>query len=398
MDSIAIAPEPLISVVIPTYNRAGVIPTTIQSVLAQTYRNLEIIVVDDASADRTQEVVSGFSDRRIRYICHEQNRGGSVARNTGVTAAKGSFIAFLDSDDAWLPSKLEVQLAAILGCPEPQNTVIYSPLKSLAGVPADLKDELRGIYWAERVPQRGKAEIEPVADYLFCEEGVIQTSTLLLHSDLARRTRFDESLKKHQDYGLCLQLEANGAKFIFVEETLAIWNHDPQLDHIGAGRNHRASITFLEKYRHYFSTRAASMFAIQVIFRAIATDTQLLKSQVLAGSSLEEIEEIEYFLRRNRPISRVRRLHRNLSQLYRAFLNEHFFAYKHFIAQYTLASQLALFIARELKGRARHTSASAYDALKISFLYHAYLWAADHYWYAGLERFSRGRSRSSSPE
>lgn len=101
---------PFVSVVLPTYNRASLLGRAIQSVLSQTYKDLELIIVDDGSSDETDEVVRAFADSRIRYLKHPKNRGVSAARNTGMMAALGEFIAFQDSDDEWLPDKLEKQL------------------------------------------------------------------------------------------------------------------------------------------------------------------------------------------------------------------------------------------------------------------------------------------------
>jgi glycosyltransferase involved in cell wall biosynthesis len=102
--------ESLISVIIPTYNRAHLINRAIRSVLNQTYPHFELIVVDDGSTDNTEEVVKGFQDSRIVYLRHDTNRGGSAARNTGIKAARGEYIAFQDSDDEWMPTKLEKQI------------------------------------------------------------------------------------------------------------------------------------------------------------------------------------------------------------------------------------------------------------------------------------------------
>ena len=88
-------------------------PRAINSVLNQEYRDLEIIVVDDAGTDNTEEVVAAIGDDRVRYVRHEENKRVAAARNTGVRAARGTFIGFLDSDDEWLPSKLVKQLAAL---------------------------------------------------------------------------------------------------------------------------------------------------------------------------------------------------------------------------------------------------------------------------------------------
>ena len=102
--------NPKISVIIPTYNRGYSIARAIKCVLKQTFQDFEIIIVDDGSQDSTEEVVGQFKDTRIRYLAHSQNKGEPAARNTGVMAAKGEYIAFLDSDDEWLPNKLEIQL------------------------------------------------------------------------------------------------------------------------------------------------------------------------------------------------------------------------------------------------------------------------------------------------
>ena len=99
--------NPLISVIIPTYNRGALLGRAIRSVLAQSYRNIEIIVVDDASDDYSGAVVKEFSDNRLSYIRHDSNMGGAKARNTGIKAAKGEYIAFQDSDDEWVKDKLE---------------------------------------------------------------------------------------------------------------------------------------------------------------------------------------------------------------------------------------------------------------------------------------------------
>lgn len=104
---------PRVSVIIPTYNRADILDRAIDSVLGQTYDDLELIVVDDGSTDRTPELIAEYDDPRLTFIEHEENRGGSVARNTGIAHATGDYLAFLDSDDAWRPRKLELQVAEL---------------------------------------------------------------------------------------------------------------------------------------------------------------------------------------------------------------------------------------------------------------------------------------------
>lgn len=102
----------LISVVIPAYKRGHVIEKAIRSILGQTYQNFEILVVDDGSRDDTESIVASLSkeESRIRYFCHDTNRGAQAARNTGAKAAQGEWIAFLDSDDSFTPNSLEVRM------------------------------------------------------------------------------------------------------------------------------------------------------------------------------------------------------------------------------------------------------------------------------------------------
>lgn len=105
--------SPLVSVIITTYNRANLVPRAIKSVLGQTYDDLEVIVVDDASADDTGSVINNFEDERLAYVRHDENRHLSAARNTGINRADGDYVAFLDDDDEWRPRKLEKQVSLL---------------------------------------------------------------------------------------------------------------------------------------------------------------------------------------------------------------------------------------------------------------------------------------------
>ena len=101
----------LVSIIMPSYNTAQYIEKTIKSVLDQTYTNWELIIVDDCSTDNTDEVVKNYlTDKRIKYLKNEQNSGAAVSRNRALREAKGQWIAFLDSDDLWMPEKLEKQI------------------------------------------------------------------------------------------------------------------------------------------------------------------------------------------------------------------------------------------------------------------------------------------------
>lgn len=116
--------KPLVSIVAPTYNRARLLRRSLQSLLVQTERRFEVIVVDDASDDDSEAVVRGIGDKRVRYQRLPENRGPAGARNAGVTGARADLVAFQDSDDEWMPDKLEKQLA-LLASGGPETGVVY---------------------------------------------------------------------------------------------------------------------------------------------------------------------------------------------------------------------------------------------------------------------------------
>jgi glycosyltransferase involved in cell wall biosynthesis len=121
---------PVVSIVLPTYERGPLIGRSIRSVLGQTYTDFELIVVDDGSTDATAEEVARFGDPRIRYIRLDQNRGAAAARNVGIRQALGRFIAFQDSDDEWLPAKLALHMDAFARC-GPDVGVVYSDMQRI---------------------------------------------------------------------------------------------------------------------------------------------------------------------------------------------------------------------------------------------------------------------------
>ena len=249
-----IADEPLISVIVPTYNRADLIPRAIASIQKQSYQNLEIIVVDDASQDDTESVVRQLNDSRLQYICHPANLGGSEARNTGIKQAKGSYVAFLDSDDVWLSNKLQSQLDAIAKANSVVNIVCYSQFQKSFQV----------FYQKSILPVAGKQQ-ESVAEYLWLSGGEMLTSTLLISSSLAKATLFNSDLIKHQDLDFVIRLEQQGGKFIFVPQVLAIWHNEPRADRISRRVNYQVSLDWIENYRDQISDRAYLGFLLKEI-------------------------------------------------------------------------------------------------------------------------------------
>ncbi|MSR89726.1 glycosyltransferase family 2 protein, partial [Patescibacteria group bacterium] len=103
----------LVSIVVPVYNAASFIDETIKTVLDQTYTNWELLLVDDKSTDKSVKLIKPYltKDKRIKLLSNKKNSGAAISRNKGIDAAKGRYIAFLDADDLWLPTKLEKQVA-----------------------------------------------------------------------------------------------------------------------------------------------------------------------------------------------------------------------------------------------------------------------------------------------
>ena len=188
--------DPLVSVILPTRNRAHSVLAALASVLQQTWRNLEVLVVDDASTDGTAEVLNAETDPRVRYVRLEQPHGASGARNAGIAAAQGEWIAFQDSDDLWLPDKLRRQLECAAA--HPDCVGVYTS------------------YWRDDGQSR---EVRPRpgpgldGDVLarLTRGNFITTQTLMVRADVARSLGgFDPKFLALNDWDLVLRLAQLG--------------------------------------------------------------------------------------------------------------------------------------------------------------------------------------------
>lgn len=173
----------MVSVIIPSYNRGRSIAKAVQSVLDQTYTDLEVVIVDDGSSDDTREVILSIKDPRIQYF-YQENAGACEARNRGIQLARGNYIAFHDSDDIWRKDKLEKQMKALqeskadivfckLVVHEPDSSISYKPLKCKEGVVCPIND-LFGI----------------------------GTQTLLAHRYVFDEIKFDPEMPRFQEFEL----------------------------------------------------------------------------------------------------------------------------------------------------------------------------------------------------
>lgn len=233
--------KPLFTVVIPVYNRAAELRTALLSVLAQTEQDFEIVVVDDGSKDQPMPAVAQINDSRITFI-RQDNRGGAAARNTGINAARGRYIAFLDSDDRFLPGHLATMRALLV---DRENTAGYARM---------IVDRGEGRTFLK--PPRAIAPGEHMATYLLCDRGFVPTITLVVETRWARRIRYDESLRFAQDTDFAIRLYLAGCAFVMADEPGAVWNDMRDEKRTSSGRKGARMIDWLERMKPQIPPRA----------------------------------------------------------------------------------------------------------------------------------------------
>lgn len=230
----------LITVIIPTYKRAHALPKAINSVKQQSYLEWEIVIVDDNSPDsearkQTAAAIAQFEDKRIRYICHDANKGACQARNTGLDAASGEYVAFLDDDDIWQPNKLELQVVAL----ETENAdICYS----------DMYLEYQG-----RKKYFTCLEQDNLYTSLLNQGFGICTSALLVSTIAIRDIGgFDNTLPSMQDYDLLLRL-SNKYNAVRIAEPLITYqlaDDGISCNPVNKANGHRAIINkYQEEYQ-----------------------------------------------------------------------------------------------------------------------------------------------------
>jgi len=247
----------MVSAVIPTRNRSHLVLRAVRSALAQTYSDLEVIVIIDGPDDATEIALLEVHDPRLRVIALSEAVGASQSRNLAVQAAQGDWIAFLDDDDEWLPQKIDLQMARAV------NSTFHYPI---VGSQLLARTSAYEVVWPRTQP------FEPLSEYLLARnswsygDGLLSTITLLFPRDLFDHVRFRSELRRHQDWDWLLRAaEMNGAGIEFIPRPLAIWHQAERRASISTAADWRVSFDWAEDSRQMITPRAyASFLATQV--------------------------------------------------------------------------------------------------------------------------------------
>jgi glycosyltransferase involved in cell wall biosynthesis len=229
--------EPLVSIILPTYNRERLLPRAIKSVLEQTFPHFELLVVDDGSTDNSAEVVAGFDDPRIRYIKHDRRLGGGAARNSGIRSSCSTYVAFQDSDDQWLPEKLALQIRHFEQAPAAVGAIYCGYIKVGPGAGER--------YFPQPHIRRTAGDILEA----LLLENFIDTPTLIVRRECFDRVGlFDERLARFQDWELMIRIAGAYQVGFIPEPLLRAYYGD---DNITAGHDRslaEAEALILEKH------------------------------------------------------------------------------------------------------------------------------------------------------
>lgn len=239
------AQEPLVSIIIPTYNRSELVKRAIRSALAQTHRPIEVIVVDDRSTDDTKQVVTSFSDTRIKYLKNSKNLGGPATRNKGLEVSKGDYINFLDDDDTIHPRKIELQL----------QKFTTSNIPNLGVVTCDVKYQRSDIKRTKKNRLQGELYTQLLQAY--CIYG---TETMLIRTQAVKEiSGFDTSLLSNQEYDLQLRL-ANKYSFDYVNKVLATKHETKGQISFNFDKKIQGTKTLYNKYKQEYKTHGVYLY------------------------------------------------------------------------------------------------------------------------------------------
>ncbi|MHC4551325.1 MAG: glycosyltransferase family 2 protein [Planctomycetota bacterium] len=221
---------PRVSVIIPTYNRTDYICEAVDSVLSQTYRDIEVIVVDDGSTDRTQQVLESYGDQIV--VCRQVNAGVSAARNKGIELASGEWLAFLDSDDRWMAEKLQRQMDFIDRHPEIIAHTVNAKFVNLPGEKADNSFANCGFY-----PEKEEDVLPRPFLIQLLHSSVAMPPAFMCQKEAAVRAGlFDIDLSISEDYDFLCRMAAQGPWGYCSQELIEVLRREENMSHLSRDR------------------------------------------------------------------------------------------------------------------------------------------------------------------
>lgn len=260
----------MVSVIIPTHNRVKLLFRAIESVINQTYNDIEIIVVSDGSTDDTDVFMQRYLDNsRVKYISYSPARGGNYARNKGIEAAEGEYIAFLDDDDEWIPTKIEKQVALM----EENHEVglVYTGINC--------------IYVNERISYIFKPIYRgDLSKEILFQNCIGSTSSVMLRQSLCRACRFDENLQARQDFDLWIKVLQGCKADVITEPMVNYYNYRNQNQISASTAKYVKAIDYINnKYSDLFGKLSSQEYK-QKCF----CDVMLLGNKAMRNNSPQE--------------------------------------------------------------------------------------------------------------
>ena len=257
-----------VSVVIPTHNRADLLPRAIKSVLNQTFKDFEVIVVSDGSTDETDTIMSEIvnSDERIKYINYSPGRGGNYARNAGIKAAKGEYVGFLDDDDEWLPEKLEKQMLLF---DNKKNTVLV-----YTGVHIIYVNEKTEYSFIPK--QHGD-----LSHTILLDNCIGSTSTPLVRKTVFEKAGvFDNDLGALQDYDLWIRIAQYGDIEVVSEELINYYNYRGTKQVSAVTEKYEQAFAYINnKYKNLFASLTDSENRIKQVNEFILLGNKAMRNR-----------------------------------------------------------------------------------------------------------------------
>lgn len=291
----------LVSVVIPTFKRPEKLLRALKSVICQTYQNIEIIIVDDNGKNsfkqqETESVIEKYyNEENLSYIVHKDNKGGAIARNTGIKRSKGNYISFLDDDDVFYPEKIELQIKCFHNSKFDNLGIVYC------------FEEVINMNGKKSYYKNKKIRGNALKEQLF--SNIARTSTLLIEKNIFSDVGLFKELDAGQENELMLRIFANGYKIDYVDEIL-VKHYEHDGDRISCEENKIRAIKKIQKEkRKYYNilTKKEKDQLEQKYYRTLFRNSmkkngrlsslKLLKKTIISDiSSSKNLNDILYFL------------------------------------------------------------------------------------------------------